>query len=370
MTTSLATPLELKPGQEVTDIDFRLSAESTSPLHGQIKDLDGAGRELDVYLFPVAADALASGLWLGRTRSGADGRFSFGAVHAGAYVVRATLNPAPEYLPGHAIVTQMNRGEWATLQLGVGAKPLMPPSRAAGFYAEAEVTLDGREPANVVVTLKPSARIRGRVVFGGAPPPSAEEMLRTAVLVQTLDGRVLGSMTAARLESNSTFETAAIPPGHYGLNWIGLSGWALKTVELSGRDVTDSGLEHSSTDLDRVVITLTARAPEISGFVRDEKGMPAAGGSVLLFPADRVKWRSRVPAARRFKELRTSGDGSFHSSALLEGDYFVVAPRDEVPDCWQTPEILERLVLSATRVSLTDGQRVLRDLKLSDVRVR
>ena len=369
MTTSLAMPLEVKSGQEITDIDFRLSAESTSPIHGQIKDVDGAGRELDVYLFAVAADALARGLWLGRTRSGADGRFSFGAVHAGAYVVRATLNPQPEYLPGHAIVTQMNRGEWATLQLGVGTKPLMPSARAPGFYAEAEVTLDGREPVHVMMTLKPSARIRGRVVFAGAQPP-AEELLRTAVLVQALDGRVLGSMTAARLESDSTFQTAAVPPGQYGLNWIGLSGWALRTVEISGRDVTDNGLEHSSTDLDRVVITLTSRAPEISGFVRDEKGMPAAGGSVLLFPADRLKWRSRVPAVRRFKELRTGSDGAFHGSALLEGDYFVVAPRDEVPDYWQTPEILERLVLSATRVRLTDGGRIVQDLRLSDLRVR
>ena len=370
LTTDLAMPLELQSGQELTGIDFRLSAESTWPIKGQITDPDGAGREVDVHLYPRGSDSLAVGLWLGRTRSDADGRFSFDAVHPGAYIVRATLNPESEYLQGHAVVRQMNRGEWATLQLGVGSKPLVPASRAPGFHAEAEVTLDGRDPARVTMTLRPSARIRGKVVFSGASAPLADELLRTAVLVQSLDGRVLGSMTAARLEGDSSFETAAIPPGEYGLNWIGLGGWALKSVTIAGREVTDSGFEHGSRDLEQVVMTLTSRPPEISGFVRDDKGMPVTGGSVLMFPADRLKWSSRVPAARRFAELRTGTDGSFHGSSLLEGDYLIVAPKNEVAGYWQTPEILERLVLSATRASLTEGRRVLQDLKVTDVRVR
>ena len=103
----------------------------------------------------------------------------------------------------------------------------------------------------------------------------------------------------------------------------------------------------------------------ISGHVTDATSAPVSNYTVVVFPTDRTKW-SVTP--RLLRLARPAEDGSFEVSSLPPGEYWVAAtdPVDgaDVSGDWLKAETLERLSFRATRVTLTERQRVLTVLRL------
>ena len=102
----------------------------------------------------------------------------------------------------------------------------------------------------------------------------------------------------------------------------------------------------------------------ISGHVTDATSAPVSNYTVVVFPTDRTKW-SVTP--RLLRLARPAEDGSFEVS-LPPGEYWVAAtdPVDgaDVSGDWLKTETLERLSFRATRVTLTERQRVMTVLRL------
>jgi hypothetical protein len=103
----------------------------------------------------------------------------------------------------------------------------------------------------------------------------------------------------------------------------------------------------------------------ISGHVTDATSAPVSNYTVVVFPTDRTKW-SVTP--RLLRLARPAEDGSFEVSRLPPGEYWVAAtdPVDgaDVSGDWLKTETLERLSFRATRVTLTERQRVMTVLRL------
>jgi hypothetical protein len=103
----------------------------------------------------------------------------------------------------------------------------------------------------------------------------------------------------------------------------------------------------------------------ISGHVTDATSAPVSNYTVVVFPTDRTKW-SVTP--RLLRLARPAEDGSFEVSSLPPGEYWVAAtdPADgaDVSGDWLKIETLDRLSFRATRVTLTERQRVLTVLRL------
>jgi len=103
----------------------------------------------------------------------------------------------------------------------------------------------------------------------------------------------------------------------------------------------------------------------ISGHVTDAMSAPVSNYTVVVFPTDRTKW-SVTP--RLLRLARPAEDGSFEVSSLPPGEYWVAAtdPVDgaDVSGDWLKAETLERLSFRATRVTLTERQRVMTVLRL------
>ena len=103
----------------------------------------------------------------------------------------------------------------------------------------------------------------------------------------------------------------------------------------------------------------------ISGHVTDATSAPVSNYMVVVFPTDRTKW-SVTP--RLLRLARPAEDGSFEVSSLPPGEYWVAAtdPVDgaDVSGDWLKAETLERLSFRATRVTLTERQRVMTVLRL------
>jgi hypothetical protein len=108
----------------------------------------------------------------------------------------------------------------------------------------------------------------------------------------------------------------------------------------------------------------------IGGHVTDATSAAVSEYSVVVFPTDRAKW---LEPARSMRVARPAPDGSFEVS-LPPGEYWVAAVEGtaatgpmngaEASGDGLKPETLERLSFRATRVTLTERQRVMTVLRL------
>ena len=91
----------------------------------------------------------------------------------------------------------------------------------------------------------------------------------------------------------------------------------------------------------------------LSGTVLDDSGAPAIGSRVLLFPADREKWRILPPERPR----SASSKGGFQFEARRAGEYLVAAVAADAVPAFPKPEFFERLSKVAERVVIGEGER-------------
>jgi hypothetical protein len=141
------------------------------------------------------------------------------------------------------------------------------------------------------------------------------------------------------------------------------------SVRWQGKDVTDTGLDASlGIDFDDVVITLTGRAAEILGVVRDRGvGVPAA---VIAFPVDRARWTNYGVQPRIFRTTRAGATGTYRISGVVAGEYLLIAADLTQINAWTDPRFLAAAAPQATKVSIAWGDKKTQDLTLSSVVVK
>jgi hypothetical protein len=153
-------------------------------------------------------------------------------------------------------------------------------------------------------------------------------------------------------------------PGTYTISSpLADAGWWLRSVVIDGRDVLDFPLDLGAAgDVGDAVATFTDRRPELSGTLRSAAHVPAPEYFVVVFSADRTHWRL---ASRRVQFTRPGTDGRFIVRDLPAGDYLMTAVADLEPSDLSDVTFLDRLVSTAIRVTLGDGEKKAQDLTLA-----
>ena len=107
-------------------------------------------------------------------------------------------------------------------------------------------------------------------------------------------------------------------------------------------------------------------AGTIAGRVTNADGQVPDDFRVVVFSTNRARWFVWSPYVRM-----TGGpdaDDGFSVGSLPPGEYFVAAvdalDGDGDSGEWQNPDFLERLALTATRVTLAERQRLVTSLRL------
>lgn len=130
-------------------------------------------------------------------------------------------------------------------------------------------------------------------------------------------------------------------------------GWAIKSIDAQGRDLTDAPVEFSGGEkYEDVVITLTNRFPTLTGTTVDRKAAPVEA-MVILFADDQSKW---AEDSRMVRNVRSDKAGTFKLRALPPGDYLAIALEYVLDGDWNDPQFLESLREGASRVTLREGE--------------
>ena len=358
-TPSQATLISLKSGEERSGINLQLRLVPAVRVSGKVVGPAGAGAFLGVWLAPEGAgDYQSEGQGeAGNTVSDATGAFTFLSIPSGRYTLKIRMFPRPAT---REQVTMMNPdGVPTTVNMNVprGGPPPPPPAEPS-LWAAMPVTVGDSDVTDLTVTLKTGLKLSGRVEFAGTrTAPTADQIQRMSIGLQSAEGRTSSPIVAAgRATPDGFFQTGGYAGGRYIAAVTTLPpGWSLKSIVSNGRDISVEPIELADRDITDAIITFTDKTTTLTGSVTRE-GRADGDADVVIFPADSTAWKEIGVPARRGRVERVTKAGTFSTTGLPAGDYFVAAIAADAPGDRRDPKVLERLIPSAVRVTLLDGE--------------
>jgi hypothetical protein len=323
----------LGSGEERSGVDVALQPVTTARVSGTLMSAAGPAATTLVRLSLRGPEEISQDPLGGVSLTDSAGAFIFPAVPPGQYTLRAFA--------------------------AIGSTGRDPGS--GFFWTSIPIAVTASDLDGLVVDLRQTLRIGGRVEFQGANPPqlSAAGGMALGITLDSVDGPPAADSGA--MWNAGTFALFGFPGGRY-LVRIGNSpaGWMFKSATLNGVDVSETPFDFSR-DVSDLVITFTDRWNGVSGSIA---GTGSDGASVIVFPIDAQSWSS----PRRLKSARANAQGRFGISSLPPGDYYAVAIREEQAADWRDPKLLEELARVATRVSIGEGEHKMLDLLMKAVR--
>ena len=360
---SSASTIAVAISEEKAGIDFRLQLMPIGRLSGVITGADGPVRGATVSLIDQGQ---IPGNGVRETRTSADGKYTFNGVAPGQYTVMARATPkgagleagareAVAFLASDELAQNAKRR--AELAATIG--------RAAQLWGTSEIGFDGRDVADVNITLQPGLTVAGRVVFEGGtgpvPDPSRMSLTLTPVGQNRATGEA-GMATPGPVDPDGQFTIRGVVPGRYTISVAAGApgGYSLRSAVFGGVDVLDQPFElNGSHPINGGVVTLSARTTDVSGTVQDASGQPMPGVTVIVFASEEQFW---TPNSRRIQAVRPATDGRYAFKNLPPGDYRVVAVVDADQGQWFDPDFLRSLG-SFVSLTVADGGKHTLDLR-------
>ena len=384
--TAVATDagvITVGPNEERAGVDFSLQLVPTAQISGRLVDADGRPQaNVMLSLRPFRSDGLDlfSAIFNATGRTTPDGTFTIRGVKPGTYTLSARATPKTGAEPPPS-PTSTPQEMMAKAQQEAAA---MFGGGAGTHWASEELTVQGRDVADLVLTLRPGMTMSGRIVYEATTKAAPTDFSKTGLtlmpaptgtglndLISNFAGMSGSSMP--KTNPDGTFTIEGIAPGRYRLNSpmsmvpiAGMpamtGGWTLKSVTAAGRDIADAPIDiKPGTDISNVVITFTDQSTELSGTVIDGAGRVTPDFPIIVFSTDRAYW---TLGSRRVQTARPSSDGRFKVTGLPAGEYFVCAvtmvDRTEVYD----PAFLSQLAGASFKITIKDGEKKTVDLKL------
>lgn len=358
---SAATTVTLGAGEERAGVDFQLQLIPLGRVEGTVITATGNMQGVQVTMTP--AGEVSSG----ETRSArvdADGRFRFTGVVPGQYTIFARANTGGRPTPASSAVVMQGK-----IEAAVADRVTFVSSRdreeAQRYWAMTDVVVDGRSPANVVLTMQPALTIAGQVAFAGTSqqPPSDLTRIRVTAMAQGGPGvpRELASAYSGRVDAQGRFTISGLLPAQYRLS-SGATGWYLESATIAGQDALDFAVDvRPGQNLTGATLTFTDQQTEFTGRTIDERNQPVSDFTIVVFSADPRYWTG---PSRRIQTARPASDGRFQLRGLPPGDYRLATVFDPEPGSWNDPAFLQQLQSSATDVRLTPGEKKNQDIRI------
>jgi hypothetical protein len=343
-----ASPVRVRPGDEVTAIDITLEKKRLARVSGVVVSMRGRFHTDGADVALVPSPALGGGGlvgFLGHSLIGATGTFSIDQVPPGEYLLKAQSLPA-------RIVNEI-------AMTGRSQPMTRDPESEFGTLA---VTVDGEDIDGISVALSTLGRVKGRVTLDGQPfAPRRQYVSVTAEPVDP-DSFAPGA-SAVPIQPDGTFAILGLV-GRFVLRVGEMApGLTLARVEMSGSDVTDAGLiVRPREEVSDIEIVLSSKPTELTGRVVAGTSKTAGPCRIIAFSADANRWS--WTASRYVASTPPEPGGVFSITGLPPGGYLVVAVNEVEDGQWLDPGYLKQVSSRATKVTLHEGESSSLILKL------
>lgn len=231
------------------------------------------------------------------------------------------------------------------------------------WWAREDVTAGSLDVVDVRLSLRPAVRLRGRVTFDGGVPtnPGAMRLSLDDASAHARPGVVGMGVPKSRTASptaSGTFEFDDVIPGRYTIS-VASAGWVTISAVVGDRSVLDVPFDVEGNP-ESVVVTLTNRAPRLSGTLQlPEHVFPPSYG-VLVFPTDRA-----LRFGTRLRWARLDSASGFVLEDMVPGDYIMGAATGLDDPRAIDDSLLDSVATVGTRLSLRIGDKKVVNLKIA-----
>lgn len=374
-----AAVVAVASGEDRPGINLTLQQPRLARIHGTVLNMPPDTAPA-LFLFPEGMESSV-------TTPDRDGRFTFTGVPPGAYTIESGLVDTPPQFfvpdkngpPGSVkqplLVEKVAVGQFAPRIL----RMIVTNVAGVGSWGRAEVRVDGYDIDGLVIDLRKTVSVRGRVVVDA--PASASRAVPQVIIglttpddLQHLQDRLGSSPAGSRRllratpDATGAFAFQPVVPSRFRVEVSRLPGsdaaaWFLKSVTVGGRDVTDIDFDIApDRTVSDLVVTVTAQTQTLTGTLLDESGLAPTNLSLVVFSADPRLW---VPHSRRVRIASRATDGSFEIADLPAGDYYLAAFSGSEPDVISDAGFLEPLVAGAIPLTLGSGEHKVQHLRLA-----
>jgi uncharacterized protein (DUF2141 family) len=356
-----ASVITLAPGEERIGVDFQLQLAPFARVEGLV--MNPAGGPLQNTQLTLVGGGDGPSAERRSARADAEGRFRFTAVPPGQYtlIARATLRQSPGQ-PG-TVSAPVAQAAQRAVELRRAAE------QATVLFSMMDVSVDGRNLTDVILTLQPGMSVSGQIAFDGATPPPTDLNRARVTLNAVAPGpmRPMASSASARVDASGRFTINNVLPGRYRLSGSsGATGWVVESAVINGQDTADFPIEiRPNQQVTGAAITFTDRQSEFTGGVVNDRNEPVSLYTVIVYPSDQRYWTG---PSRRIQTSRPGTDGRFTFRNLPPGDYRLATVFDPEPGSWYDPAYLQQLDGSSTQFSIAPGEKKVMDVRVSGTR--
>jgi hypothetical protein len=313
---------------ETAGIDIQLVRQPVFEVKGIVGGFDG-GRALPGIVTMIDARSTQNPLSLRRASLNPDGTFTIPDVPGGDYALSAQTETTSINAPG-VMATRLT--EWAS----------------------SFVRIDDRLPEPVVMTMRPPARVSGRVEFQGTTPPPALTGRGTTPSVELVPAvmTIGASVFRVPVQPDLSFDATAAGPGPFHLRGVAPAPWIQVAGVVDGVDTLDIPLEAIGDGREGTIV-FADHPTAVRVDVLDARDRPADDVTVVAFSEDSRYWP--MPSRRIQTCLTSAGTCTF--TGLPPGEYLVAAARGMSPATMVAPAELARRKRTAVSLALAATAR-------------
>jgi 5-hydroxyisourate hydrolase-like protein (transthyretin family) len=375
-----AIDIDAATGAERTAVDIQLRPLPAGHFRGRV---EGPGQIANLLVRLLTNADLGLGFETATARTHVDGTFAFANVPAGDYVIDVPIalteyqylaaggigdllsrrppgigsfnsrsNQVRGGLPGTSVVSYSSGGTSF-----VGGTLSTTQDNSEAMWARENVSVRAGATPDIVVPLRGSASITGRVVFEGDLSGAAPNV--NLVADPATGSAALGQPSGSvdRNDPAFPFVITGVAPGTYFLRQGFTNQWTIKSVDYDGREYLETAIDLSGgQSLTGVVVTVSRASATITGAVVAANGATPSDAHVAVFPVDRAAWRDFGLQPTRLASASVSSTGAFRFTGLPAGEYYVTAVRESELDTWRSEDIMTQLAATADRVTVDWGQ--------------
>ncbi len=346
-----AQRITVSVGQEMHGADIALVPVRLARVSGTV--INSEGRPVEGTMVNIVArnsDATGPLFGLGTSgRTDRNGNFTIHGVAPGEYTLQTRDAQVISAGEGRAMVFTMRSDAGGSGEAEVGSVP---------------VSVTGDDLTHVVVMTARGGRATGRVVFDGGAKPEGLGNMRILASPLDSEGPAMMMGGSGSVQADGSFELNGLAGGRMIRVGNMPQGWMLRSVQLNGQDVTDTGADFRPGEaVSGLDVVLTSRLTLVTGTVTGSNNEPVTDYTVVIFSDDPALWT--VPQTRHVTGVRPDQEGRFHVRNLPAGSYYAVAVDYIEQGSWGDPDTLSRLKATASTFSLRDGENKTLDLKIT-----
>ena len=246
----------------------QLASDEGAMKPGTLVGPEGPVPNVGIRLVPAGAESVATEIDTAATISDSSGAFVFLGVPSGQYTLKVAKQLPLPAQPGTSTIIQSGSG---TVTMSFSGSPgAAPPPLPEGdsLWASLALPVGTTDIGDLVVTLRPGARITGRVEFDGStPPPSSDALQKLLISFEPADGGVRPfSVLRGRVGADGRVHVGELANGvDHGPGREVLAGDQLEPLTLP-RQLTADQARYGGVG-----------AVERSGVVKHSRGSPRSG---------------------------------------------------------------------------------------------